>query len=88
MSKAQICQIYQNSNVNIRPVEVAAHPQDPNQFALGLSNGSVLVLEPLESERKWGDPPPLENGFANDMPAAPYVGASGSGHAPRWQTRH
>ncbi|XP_016566661.1 protein TOPLESS [Capsicum annuum] len=76
------------SNANIHPVEVAAHPQDPNQFALGLSNDSVLVLEPLESEGKCGDPPPLENGFANDMPAAPYVGASGSGHASRWQTRH
>lgn len=41
---------------------IAAHPSDPNQFALGLSDGSVIVLEPLESEGKWGTLPPTENG--------------------------
>ncbi|PHU24123.1 Topless-related protein 4 [Capsicum chinense] len=71
------------SNSNIHPVVVAAHPQDPNQFALGLSDGSVHVFEPLESEGKWGIPPPLENGSANGMPAAPSVGASGSDQPPR-----
>ncbi|EPS69099.1 hypothetical protein M569_05666, partial [Genlisea aurea] len=43
---------------NVHPVVVAAHPQEPNQFALGLSDGSVHVFEPLESETKWGQPPP------------------------------
>lgn len=71
------------SNSNVHPVVVAAHPQDPNQFALGLSDGSVHVFEPLESEGKWGVPPPLENGSANGMPTAPSVGASGSEQAPR-----
>ncbi|CAN4088548.1 unnamed protein product [Withania somnifera] len=71
------------SNSNIHPVVVAAHPQDPNQFALGLSDGGVHVFEPLESEGKWGIPPPPENGSANGMPAAPSVGASGSDQAPR-----
>ncbi|KAG5618713.1 hypothetical protein H5410_018537 [Solanum commersonii] len=52
------------SNSNIHPVVVAAHPEDPNQFALGMSDGGVHVFEPLESEGKWGVPPPLENGFA------------------------
>ncbi|XP_055825437.1 protein TOPLESS-like isoform X2 [Solanum dulcamara] len=60
---------------NIHPIVVAAHPEDPNQFALGMSDGGVHVFEPLESEGKWGVPPPLENGFANGWPSAPSIGA-------------
>lgn len=41
---------------------IAAHPSEANQFALGLSDGGVYILEPLESEGKWGTSPPLENG--------------------------
>lgn len=37
----------------VDPVVVAAHPQKRNQFALGLSNGGVVVMEPLESQGKW-----------------------------------
>lgn len=37
----------------VDPVVVAAHPQKPYQFALGLSNGGVVVIEPVESEGKW-----------------------------------
>ncbi|KZV47622.1 protein TOPLESS-like [Dorcoceras hygrometricum] len=37
----------------VYPVVVASHPQDPNQFALGLSNGGVAVMEPDESRGKW-----------------------------------
>ncbi|KAM7265097.1 hypothetical protein ACFE04_002780 [Oxalis oulophora] len=44
------------------PLVIAAHPSDPNQFALGLSDGGVHVLEPLESEGKWGISPPTDNG--------------------------
>ncbi|XP_015069640.1 protein TOPLESS-like [Solanum pennellii] len=66
------------SNSNIHPVVVAAHPEDPNQFALGMSDGGVHVFEPLESEGKWGVPPPLQNGFAKGGPASPAIGASGS----------
>lgn len=39
------------------PVAVSAHPSEPNQFALGLSDGGVHVLEPLEAEGKWGNDP-------------------------------
>lgn len=46
----------------MHPLVIAAHPSDPNQFALGLSDGAVIVLEPLESEGKWGTLPPAENG--------------------------
>lgn len=44
------------------PLVIAAHPSESNQFALGLNDGSVYLLEPLESEGKWGTSPPVENG--------------------------
>ncbi|KAL4565123.1 hypothetical protein LXL04_029208 [Taraxacum kok-saghyz] len=34
------------------PVVVAAHPFYPNQFALGMSDGSVIVIEPADSDLK------------------------------------
>ncbi|XP_078443157.1 protein TPR3-like isoform X2 [Wolffia australiana] len=57
---------YLPSNVSssVYPLVVAAHPSEPNQFALGLTDGGVHVLEPLESDPKWGPPPPPENGSA------------------------
>ncbi|CAH9098684.1 unnamed protein product [Cuscuta europaea] len=51
-----------NPSARVHPLVVAAHPSDPNQFALGLSDGGVVVLEPPESEGKWGTLPPTENG--------------------------
>ncbi|PWA58943.1 CTLH LisH motif, WD40/YVTN repeat-like-containing domain, Topless family [Artemisia annua] len=51
-----------NSNVRVHPLVIAAHPHEADQFALGLSDGGVCVLEPLESEGKWGTSPKLENG--------------------------
>ena len=41
------------SSLEAYPTAVAAHPHKPNQIALGLSNGRVLVLEPLGSEKEW-----------------------------------
>ncbi|KAK6915095.1 WD40 repeat [Dillenia turbinata] len=61
---------------NVHPVVIAAHPQEANQFALGLSDGGVHVFEPLESEGKWGVPPPVENGSASTVSATPAVGSS------------
>ncbi|KAG6388102.1 hypothetical protein SASPL_153300 [Salvia splendens] len=37
----------------VDPVVVAAHPHKPEQFALGLSNGGVVVIEPEESQGQW-----------------------------------
>ncbi|KAI7728572.1 hypothetical protein M8C21_001090 [Ambrosia artemisiifolia] len=51
-----------NPNSRVYPLVIAAHPTEANQFALGLTDGGVIVLEPLESEGKWGTSPPLENG--------------------------
>lgn len=71
------------SNASVQPLVIAAHPQEANQFALGLSDGGVHVFEPLESEGKWGVAPPVENGSASSVPTTPSVGASGSDQAPR-----
>ncbi|CAH1442619.1 unnamed protein product [Lactuca virosa] len=71
------------SNLNVHPMVIAAHPQEPNQFALGLSDGVVHVFEPLESEGKWGVPPPAENGSTSNVAASSPVGGSGSEQGPR-----
>ncbi|XVE54456.1 hypothetical protein DITRI_Ditri03aG0082800 [Diplodiscus trichospermus] len=53
-----------NTSLRVFPLVIAAHPSDPNQFALGLTDGGVHILEPLESEGKWGASPPFEDGTA------------------------
>ncbi|KAF8034494.1 hypothetical protein BT93_C0724 [Corymbia citriodora subsp. variegata] len=50
-----------NPSLRVYPLVIAAHPFEPNQFALGLTDGRVYVLEPSESEGKWGTSPPVEN---------------------------
>ncbi|KAG8096738.1 hypothetical protein GUJ93_ZPchr0013g34568 [Zizania palustris] len=72
----------QNISSSVYPVVVAAHPSEANQFALGLTDGGVYVLEPLESERKWGNPPPAENGSTSNLSTAPN-GASSSDQPER-----
>lgn len=52
------------------PLVIAAHPSEANQCAVGLTDGGVYVLEPLESEGKWGTPPPKENGVAGGVSSA------------------
>ncbi|KAL8094642.1 hypothetical protein AgCh_036252 [Apium graveolens] len=47
-----------NPSLKLYPLVIAAHPSEPTQFALGLTDGAVLVLEPLESEGGWGTLPP------------------------------
>ncbi|XP_027366105.1 topless-related protein 3-like isoform X5 [Abrus precatorius] len=54
----------------VYPLVVAAHPLEPNQFAVGLTDGSVKVIEPTESEGKWGSSPPLDNGMLNGRTAS------------------
>ncbi|CAN1197959.1 Topless-related protein 3 [Linum perenne] len=47
----------------VYPLVIAAHPQEPNQLAIGLTDGTVKVMEPTESEAKWGTSPPADNGI-------------------------
>lgn len=35
------------------PTVVAAHPGEPDQIAIGLSDGSIKVIEPRGCDRKW-----------------------------------
>ncbi|CAM6106427.1 unnamed protein product [Calypogeia fissa] len=64
------------------PLVIAAHPSEPNQFALGLSDGGVQVIEPLESEGKWGVGPPSDNGGQSGA-TGQTSGNQGSDQAPR-----
>ncbi|KAK9280606.1 hypothetical protein L1049_014301 [Liquidambar formosana] len=66
----------------VYPYVIAAHPQEHNQFALGLTDGGVYVFEPLDSEGKWGIPPPVANGSSRSFPTVPQVVASSS-HQPQ-----
>ncbi|KAK6233237.1 hypothetical protein SCA6_003310 [Theobroma cacao] len=49
----------------VYPLVVAAHPMEANQFAIGLSDGSVKVMEPTESEGKWGVSQTVDSGVVN-----------------------
>ncbi|KAH7866568.1 hypothetical protein Vadar_022028 [Vaccinium darrowii] len=60
----------------VYPLVVTAHPSDPTQFALGLTDGGVHVLEPLEAEGRWGTPPLLENGAGPSITPAAAAAAS------------
>ncbi|XP_061995541.1 protein TOPLESS-RELATED PROTEIN 2-like, partial [Rosa rugosa] len=47
------------------PLVVAAHPSEPNQIAVGMTEGSVHVVEPSDAELKWGGTPSQDNGPSN-----------------------
>ncbi|MQL85482.1 hypothetical protein Taro_017988 [Colocasia esculenta] len=51
------------------PTVIAAHPSEPNQIALGMTDGAVHVVEPSDADQKWGVPPPQENGTLSSMPS-------------------
>ncbi|XP_077237884.1 protein TOPLESS-RELATED PROTEIN 2-like isoform X2 [Tasmannia lanceolata] len=56
------------SNSSSYPLVIAAHPSEPNQIALGMSDGVVHVIEPLDMDLKWGAPPPQDNGSLPSIP--------------------
>nr|GME10216.1 topless-related protein 3-like isoform X2 [Ipomoea batatas] len=57
---AYLSQPVLNSEGVVYAVVIAAHPQKPNQLAIGLTDGSIKVIEPLESEGEWGISPPID----------------------------
>ncbi|KAH9322316.1 hypothetical protein KI387_016955, partial [Taxus chinensis] len=71
-----------NVSTSVHPLVIAAHPSEPNQFALGLSDGGVQVFEPLELDGKWGPGPPAENGSASNISTVPTVGVPASEQTP------
>ncbi|KAF8038856.1 hypothetical protein BT93_B1417 [Corymbia citriodora subsp. variegata] len=52
-----------NGSQPVYPLVVATHPVEPNQLAVGLTDGTVKVMEPAELDGKWGATPPLDNGM-------------------------
>ena len=66
-----------NAISTVNPIVVVAHPQEPNQFSFGLTDGSIVVLEPLESKGKWGTGSPAENGAVSSVSIVPKAGTSG-----------
>lgn len=50
------------SSNTAHPLVIAAHPSEPNQVALGMSDGAVHVVEPSDAELKWGGTPSQDNG--------------------------
>ncbi|CDP08434.1 unnamed protein product [Coffea canephora] len=44
-------------NLVLHPLVIVAHPSDPSQFAVGLTDGGVYAIEPPESESPDNDDP-------------------------------
>ncbi|CAI0415206.1 unnamed protein product, partial [Linum tenue] len=42
-----------SSSLDVYPASIAAHPQKPNQFAVGLTSGEVVVIEPPGPGTEW-----------------------------------
>jgi len=62
---------------------IAAHPSDPNQIALGMTDGGVHVVEPSDGEKKWGaPPPPQDNGTLPSIPSNPALRGQPSDPTP------
>ena len=45
-----IASLVSSSGETVYPTVVATHPWKPNQIAVGMSDGAVLVLEPLDTD--------------------------------------
>ncbi|GAA0142061.1 hypothetical protein LIER_03046 [Lithospermum erythrorhizon] len=59
-----------SNNGSSFPVVIAAHPSDANQFALGMSDGAVYVVEPSDAEQKWGAFSSQDNGALPSIPSS------------------
>ncbi|KAF8670073.1 hypothetical protein HU200_051266 [Digitaria exilis] len=66
----------------VYPLVVAAHPMEPNQIALGMSDGKVHVVEPLDADPKWGTAPPQDNGAHPALSAAPSAASNQASDQP------
>lgn len=66
----------------IYPMVIAAHPSEPNQISLGMSDGSVHVVEPSDADPKWGVPPPQENGALPSISSNPSLNNSQASEPP------
>ncbi|KAL9233336.1 hypothetical protein vseg_008354 [Gypsophila vaccaria] len=76
---AYLSQAQLNGSQAVYPLVLSAHPQEAFQFAVGLNDGTVKVIEPTESEGKWGVSPPADNGIINGRTAS---SSATSSHTP------
>ncbi|XP_074276734.1 topless-related protein 3-like [Silene latifolia] len=76
---AYLSQAQLNGSQAVYPLVASAHPQEAFQFAVGLSDGTVKVIEPTEAEGKWGVSPPVDNGMINGRTAS---SSATSSHTP------
>ncbi|KAL6293086.1 hypothetical protein ACE6H2_001228 [Prunus campanulata] len=58
-----------SNSQTVYPLALTAHLHEPYQFAVGLTDGSVKVIEPSEAEGKWGVLVPVDNGTQNGWTA-------------------
>ncbi|KAM7493831.1 hypothetical protein LguiB_028440 [Lonicera macranthoides] len=72
-SSAYISSSINSSSGTAFPTVIASHPSDPNQFALGMSDGTVHVIEPSDGENKWGGSGSTQqdNGGGASLPSVP-----------------
>lgn len=68
---------------SVFPTVLAAHPTEANQFVLGSTDGSIQVIQPLESEGKWGSTPPTENGSISMVSSTVIAGNQNSEQVSR-----
>ncbi|GJT61753.1 hypothetical protein Tco_1005286 [Tanacetum coccineum] len=56
------------STIKVYPNAIPAHPSNPSQLALGLSDSGVYVIVPLESDKEWRSDPlseTVDNSYAD-----------------------
>nr|GMD24530.1 topless-related protein 3-like isoform X1 [Ipomoea batatas] len=62
---AYLSKVISNRSEAAFPVVIAAHPEEPIQFAIGLTDGSVKVIQLLKSQVEWEVPSPQNNEILN-----------------------
>lgn len=67
----------------VYPLVIAAHPSESNQIALGMTDGTVHVVEPSEVELKWGGTPSQDNRPLPSNSSNPSLSGQASEHPSR-----
>ncbi|XP_044477913.1 protein TOPLESS-RELATED PROTEIN 2-like isoform X1 [Mangifera indica] len=74
---------FTGSSTTTYPFVIAAHPSEPYQIALGMSDGAVHVVEPSDTELKWGGTPSQDNGSLPSNSSNPSLAGQPSDLPPR-----
>ncbi|KAJ0015067.1 hypothetical protein Pint_21692 [Pistacia integerrima] len=82
-ASAYVPSVSVSSNTTAYPFVIAAHQSEPNQIALGMSDGAVHVVEPSDAELKWGGTPSQDNGSLPSDSSNPSLSGQPSEHPTR-----